>query len=278
MKPMSVGRKKEWFDDDAFWRVMYPYMFPQQRFAEAAAQVDKVLMLAKPVGKTVLDLGCGPGRWAIPLAKRGFHVTGVDRTKCLLGQARAKARTAGVRIEWVEQDMRDFVRPGAFDLAISMLTSFGYFDDKGEDLGVLKNIFTSLRPGGACLIDVAGKEMVARIYQPTTSSPMPGGGQLVQRHEVFDGWSRVRNEWILIRRGRTRTFKFHHTIYSGQELRDRLEQVGFTNVRLYGTLDGDDYGVNAQRLIVVGRRPGATKGSRVNAGALKRSAGTSPNA
>jgi SAM-dependent methyltransferase len=203
----------------------------------------------------VLDLGCGPGRWAIPLAKRGFRATGVDRTRCLLAQARAKARTAGARIEWIQLDMRDFVRPGAFDLAISMLTSFGYFDDKGEDLVVLRNIFTSLRPGGACLIDVAGKEILARIYQPTTSNPLQGGGQLVQRHEVFDGWSRVRNEWILIRHGRTRTFKFHHTIYSGQELRERLEQVGFKNVKLYGDLNGGAYGVNAQRLVVVGRKP-----------------------
>jgi hypothetical protein len=60
---------------------------------------------------------------------------------------------------------------------------------------------------------------------------------------------------VLIRQGRIKRFKFHHTTYSGQELRDRLEQVGFTNVRLCGSLEGDDYGAYAQGLIVVGCKP-----------------------
>lgn len=66
-------------------------------------------------------------------------------------------------------DMRDFVRADAFDLVLSMFTSFGYFDDKNEDLQVLRHISNSLRSGGVCLIEVMGKECLARIYQPTTS-------------------------------------------------------------------------------------------------------------
>ena len=252
---MKSSRNREWFDDDAFWRDLGPFMFTKQRWAEAARQVSKVLKLARPKGKAVLDLCCGPGRWAIPLAKRGFRVTGVDRTKCLLEQARARTRAARVQIEWVQQDMRDFLRPAAFDLVLSMLTSFGYFDRKDEDLAVLERMLTNLRPGGTCLIDLMGKEILARIAQPTTSDTLPDGARLVQRHEVFDDWTRVRNEWLLIRRGRVRTFRFHHTLYSGQELRDRLEQVGFIDLNLYGNLDGEPYGLNAQRLIAVARKP-----------------------
>lgn len=51
------------------------------------------------------------------------------------------------------------------------------------------------------------------------------------------------------------------TLYSGQELRDRLESVGFSDVKLYGNLSGGEYGLNAERLIAVGRKserdPGA---------------------
>jgi SAM-dependent methyltransferase len=216
--------------------------------------VSKALRLAKPKGKSVLDLCCGFGRWAIPLAERGFRVTGVDRTAHFLEQARTRARKARVRIEWVRQDMREFVRPGAFDLALSMFTSFGYFDDKQEDLRVLRNIFTSLRPGGVLLMEMAGKEILARIFQPTTSTSLPDGNLLVERHEVLDGWSRIRNEWTFIKGGKARTWRFHVTIFSGQELRDRLEQAGFTNVKLFGSFEGDDYGLNAQKLIAVGRR------------------------
>jgi len=38
---------------------------------------------------------------------------------------------------------------------------------------------------------------------------------------------------------------------------DRMAQAGFDRVKLYGSFDGDEYGFNAQRLIAVGRKPGA---------------------
>lgn len=52
----------------------------------------------------------------------------------------------------------------------------------------------------------------------------------------------------------SKVYKFHHTIYSGQELIDRMQQVGFADVELYGSLDGDEYGPNARRLIAVGHK------------------------
>jgi hypothetical protein len=136
-----------------------------------------------------------------------------------------------------------------------MFTSFGYFDDRQDDMTVLQNMFTSLQPGGACLIEVLGKERLAKILQPTISTVLPDGTLMVERHEIFDDWTRVRNEWLLIRGGRAKSFKFHHTIYSGQELRDRMERVGFVAVKLHGNLDGDAYGPNAERLVTIGHKP-----------------------
>ena len=252
---MARARKREWFDDDSFWRDFYPYMFPDERLSAGVEDVKGVLRLTRPKGKRVLDLCCGPGRCAIPLAKRRFLVTGVDRTRYLLDKAQARARKARVKVEWIKQDMRDFVRPDYFDLALNMFTSFGYFDDKQEDMVVLRNILANLRAGGSSLIDIIGKERLAKIFQSTTSRVLPDGTTLVQRHEVFDNWTRIRNEWTLVRRGRARSFRFHHTIYSGQELKDRLEQAGFASVKLYGNLNGDDYGPEAERLIAVARKP-----------------------
>jgi SAM-dependent methyltransferase len=252
---MSSRRKKEWFDNNAFWQELYPFMFPKQRFIDAPIEMKKVLSLAKPNGKAALDLCCGPGRCSLALAQAGFKVTGVDRTKFLLNKAQAKARKAEVKIEWIQMDMRDFVRPKAFSLVLSMFTSFGYFDNKREDLEVLENILTNLKPGGVFVIDVTGKETLAKAFQPTRSDILPDGTEFIQKSEIFDNWTRVRNEWILIRKGRAKSFKFHHTIYSGQELRDRMEQTGFTDVKLFGDLDGDKYGPNAQRLIVVAYKP-----------------------
>jgi SAM-dependent methyltransferase len=193
----TARRKKEWFDDDSFWSELYPFMFPEKRIADADQQIAQALALTKPVGKSVLDLCCGPGRCSIALAKKGFRVTGVDRTAYLLNKARAKARAARVKIEWVQKDMRDFVRPGSFALVLNMFTSFGYFDDRQEDMTVLQNMVTSLQPGGACLIELLGKERLARILQPTNSTALPDGTVMVERLRFLmigpafgtNGWS-----------------------------------------------------------------------------------------
>jgi len=247
-------RRKEWFDDDSFWSDLYPLMFPESRIAAAAGEMRDLLKLVKPRGKTVLDLCCGPGRCSVALSRRGCQVTGVDRTRFLLRKARARAKAARARVEWVTSDMRDFTRPETFDLALSMFTSFGYFDDKNDDRLVLRNVLASLRPGGAFVIETMGKERLAKIFLPTTSERLPGGAILIQRHEIIDSWTRIRNEWILIREGRAKTWRFHHTIYSGQELQDRMEAAGFADVRLYGSLTGEEYGPNSTRLVAVGRK------------------------
>ena len=66
----TARRKKEWFDDDSFWSELYPSMFPEKRIADADEQIAQALALTKPVGKSVLDLCCGPGRCSIALAKK----------------------------------------------------------------------------------------------------------------------------------------------------------------------------------------------------------------
>lgn len=245
---------REWFENEAFWREMYPYMFDEQRFAAADEQVRKILKLTGIRRGAVLDLCCGPGRHSVALAKRGFQVTGVDRTRFLLNKARRHAKSARAKVEFVHSDMREFVRPGAFRLAVNLFTSFGYFDNKDDDRWAVRNIFESLKAGGVCVIDVMGKERLAKGFQGTTSTRYPDGTLLIQLHEIFDDWTRIRNEWILLKGNRARRYKFHHTAYSGQELKDLLRRAGFAEVKLYGDLDGQPYGPDASRLVVVAHR------------------------
>ena len=238
-----------WFEDETFWEKLYPFLFPDERFEIAKEQVEKLLDLVAFEGSTVLDLACGPGRHSTALAKKGLQVTAVDLSPFLLEKARERAAAEKVEVEWVREDMREFARPGAFDLVINMFTAFGYFDDKEDDLKVLRNIYTSLRKGGTFVIDILGKEWLAEQFLPTTSEELDDGRILVQLHEMFDDWTRIRNRWIVIEDDKATTFRFHHTIYSGQELKDRLHQVGFGEVTLFGDLDGNEYGVDAMRLI-----------------------------
>src|SRR5438128_2049859 len=125
----------QWFENDAFWQTFYQWMYDERRFATAADEVGGVLTLSGIEKGTALDLCCGPGRHSLVLAQKGFEVTAVDRSPFLLGKARE--RTAGSRIEFIEADMREFVRAGAFDLILNLFTSFGYFENTDDDLKVL---------------------------------------------------------------------------------------------------------------------------------------------
>ena len=244
----------EWFDDETFWSRLYPSLFPEGKFDAAEDEVGGILNLSGIEEGDVLDLACGPGRHAVTLAKKGFRVTGVDLSPFLLEKARGLAQPESVGVEWVREDMRRFVRPEAFDMVINMFTAFGYFEDKGDDLTVLRNIHRSLREAGVLVMELMGKECLARGFLATISNDLDDGRLLVRRHEIDGDWTRVKNQWILVEDGAATTFRFETTVYSGQELRDRLLAAGFGDVRLFGGLDGSEYGLDARRLVAVARK------------------------
>jgi len=235
-----------WFENESFWKAFYPAMFGEQRFAQAAAEVEQVIALSRVASGAAVDLGCGPARHSALLAQRGFSVTAVDRSPFLLSKAREHA--AGLAVEFVESDMRAFVRPGAFDLAISLFTSFGYLDSPEDDLAVLRNVKASLKPEGVFIIDVVGSEPLAA--RPFDHWEQLANGDLVVSHaEVLPGWSRLRNHWLLVQGEKAQQFVFELNLYSGKELAEMLRQAGFSEVQIFGSLAGTRYDATATRLV-----------------------------
>jgi len=244
----------EWFENEDFWRDFYPFMFSAERFAAAPLEVTQILELAKPQGTTVLDLCCGPGRHSVEFARRGFQVTGVDRSPFLLGHAIDAGKQDNVAVEWVQQDMREFIRPSSFHLALSLFTSFGYFQTQAEEERVLGNIHSSLKPGGVLVLDVKGKEGLAHIWKDSIISECADGSCVIQRPRAYDDFSRLKNEWLLVKDGRCITHNFEHFIYSGRELKDLLLRCGFADVKLHGDLQGSAYELKSPRLVAVARK------------------------
>lgn len=249
------NRDTEWYADEEMWEATYPMMFPATRFAEAPRETHEILSLIGRTSGSVLDLACGPARISAVLVQRGFTVTGVDRSPFLLARARERAAELEVSLELVHSDMRDFQRPNSFDVALSLFTSFGYFRDDADNQRVLDNVFASLRPAGVFVMDMGGKEVLARIFRETSSEDIPGG-LMVQRRRAAESWTRMENEWILVQNGVQRTFHVDHWIYSAREISQMLERAGFDDVRVFGDYLGRPYGTEAKRLVVV-----ATKGA-----------------
>lgn len=240
-----------WYEDETFWDAASPFIFPPGTFVDEERTAARLLALTGVERGAVLDLCCGPGRHSIPLALRGLDVTGVDRSPALLRQAQELAEEKGVQIELVREDMRRFVRPAAFDLALNLGVSFGYFEDPAENLAVLANVQESLRPDCAFVLEVSGKEVEARRFHDTGSWSVPGHGTVVQRRRILDDWARMEVEWIFLADGATHLLKTCHWLYSGHELRSLLATAGFRHTILYGNFAGDPYGPEADTLIAV---------------------------
>ena len=231
-----------------------PFLFGEQRWQQTPQEVTEIVsLLGIAPGAAVLDLCCGPGRHSLELARRGFTVTGVDVTRAYLDEASERAEAEGLKVEFVEEDMRAFCRPESFDAAINVFTSFGYFEDIEDDRRVLANVYRSLKKGGLFLIDLMGKEVLARIFQERHWSEVDGA-LVLQEMRVCKDWSWMENRWIMIRDGEGQEYTISHRLYSAAELKSMLTGCGFDAVEAYGNLGGAPYDTAARRLVVVAHR------------------------
>ncbi|MGH8900382.1 MAG: class I SAM-dependent DNA methyltransferase [Egibacteraceae bacterium] len=102
---------------------------------------------------SVLDAGCGTGRVAIELARRGLDVVGVDLDPGMLAAARRKAP----HLEWVEADLATVRLGGRFE-AVVLAGNVMIFLAAGTEGAVVANLAEHLRPGGLL---VSGFQLVA---------------------------------------------------------------------------------------------------------------------
>jgi len=147
--------------------------------------------------------------------------------------------------------MRAFRRADAFDGAINCVTSFGYFEDQAEDLIVARNLHDALKAKARLVIEMMGKEVLARDWQERTWERMPDGAILLQERKLKSGWDWLESRWTMIgKKGRTE-LSFSTRPYSGAEIKGLLKQAGFREVELFGSLSGTPYDHRAVRLVAV---------------------------
>ncbi|AQT67993.1 Glycine/sarcosine N-methyltransferase [Anaerohalosphaera lusitana] len=242
---------KEWHEDDSFWETFQPVLFGEKVMSRSASEIDKITSLLDLNGSgQILDLCCGVGRHSLELARRGFSVTGVDRTEKYLDEARACAEDENLAVDFLNHDARTFAKPETYDIAMIMDRSFGYFDNAEDDRQVIENVHASLRPDGKFIIELTGKESFACFFQQRDWYEEDGAILLSERQAV-DDWSAMNCRWILLRNGYRCEKNFQIRLYSAYELTELLKSSGFKNVRTYADLDGKTYHPTAKRLIAV---------------------------
>lgn len=163
--------------------------YTAQRTAAEVEYLAAVLDRYAP-GPRVLDLGCGTGRHAVALARRGYQVTGLDVSALALARAGAAARAAGVPLTLARVDLLSPAPwpASAVDAAICV-QAFGWGTD-AEQVRLLRRVRAALRPGGVLLLDHSNLLAIARMYRSEDRAVIGGTSfHFVRRYDPVSGRS-----------------------------------------------------------------------------------------
>ena len=130
---------------------------------------------------TILDLGCGTGNHTMPLAHRGYKVTGVDRSSDMVKCAEAKVQAQLAELkkapQFIKGDVRCLELDQSFDAVIMMFAVLGYQLTNPDLISTLGTVRKHLKPGGLFIFDV--------WYGPAVLAIRPG--DKIQEISTTDG-------------------------------------------------------------------------------------------
>ena len=257
-RPPEVDRPAEppWWE--AFFEETFLHLWPSSSTPdhEPAEVAGLVSLLELPPEGRILDLACGYGRIAVPLARRGFQVTGLDSSEPLLAVGRERAAQAGVPVEWRHADMRDIPSewPGRFDAVISVWNSFGYFSDDHENQRVLASAAQALKPGGRLLIDVSNRDRVVTTYRARDWDERDGLVLLQERSfDPVRGLNRTNLTWH--EDGQRRQMSFAVRLYTPTELTRLVAAAGLRPIAYYGDWTGAELTRESRHIILIAEKP-----------------------
>lgn len=134
----------------------YDLFYQDKDYRGEARYVDQLIKSLRPGAATLLELGCGTGGHAFPLAGLGYDVTGVDLSVVSLEKAQAKLESnpeGSETVRFHHGDIRDIQLPGSYDAAVALFHVLSY-QTTSEDLRMtLATVREHLEPGSVFLFD-----------------------------------------------------------------------------------------------------------------------------
>ena len=256
MNEAAAARKKarpwweELFNDD-FIRTMAKITDAQ--IAREADFIEDSLGVAKAA--MVLDLGCGTGRHAIELTRRGYQVAGFDLSLAMLARAADEAQERNQKLNFLQGDMREMTFEDTFDGVYCWNTSFGFFEEE-KNAHVVHLVHRSLRKGGQFLLDVVNRDYMMR-EQPSLAW-FEGDGCICMDEMSID-WitSRMRvKRTMMMDDGRSKEIEYSIRVYSLHELGKILHDQGFRVAEVSGRVGspGVFFGAESPRTLILAEK------------------------
>ena len=185
----------------------------------------------------ILDVGCGTGRHAIELSKRGYDVTGIDLSESQLKRAREKASEQKLDIDFQLQDARELEFSREFDLVI-MICEGGFSLMETDDMNyqILQSISRTLKPHGK-LIFTTLNALFPLSHSAKDLSPLETkDGNATYENHSFDlitlrdhNTTRIVDDY-----GNEITLESNERYYMPSEITWLLKSLGFSTIEVFG--------------------------------------------
>lgn len=229
---------KHWFDD-WFNSPEYLEVYKHRNEIDAEKHVNFILskLILEP-NSNILDMACGAGRHSIIFAKKGFNVTGIDLSENLLSEAIKIALKEKLDIKFIKSDIRKFNSENKFNLILNLFTSFGYFNEDEDNFLVFTKAFELLKTSGFFVLDYFNKDYMLRNLIPLTEE-FKNGKKIIQKRFVRKG--RIEKTIQIIYKGLTKEYSESVKLYSADQLKNKLLEIGFEIVNLFGDFDGSEF-------------------------------------
>ena len=235
---------------------------------------------ARDADGPILELGCGTGRVALPIAEAGIDIVGLDSSAAMLDVARSKARrlasgsrrsraSRGGSLTLVEADMRDFSMDTRFALVIIPFRGFLSLLTVEDQTNALQNIKRHLAPGGKLVFNIFVPDLdrltqdgdVPYHYRDVTD-PDTGARLVLWNQSSYDNHNQVIDTRMIVEeldgegavaRRLYRDFRLRYV--HRWEMHHLLELCGFEVLDLYGDFDRSPFDETSAEMVWVAGRP-----------------------
>lgn len=235
---------QNWFNTP-YYHILYKNRDDQ----EAHKFIDNLTELFKiNTTHSVLDVGCGKGRFAKYLSLVGCQVVGLDISSENIDLA---SQYSADNLKFVQGDMRAMEFDSKFDFVLNMFTSFGYFENEIENSQAINSMASALKPGGYLILDF--------FNTPKVLSFLP-----VSDHKIVDGIDfnirKFREDNYIVKditfTHNGEEFQFQERVQALDipDFRMYFKMAGLHDIHIWGDYDFNPWNIESERIIFSARK------------------------
>lgn len=234
---------------------IYDQFMENVQYQDWADFVEEVLNSNEIKGDKILELACGTGNVTGLLRKKGYDMTGIDISEDMLTIAQEKSYENNLKIKYLKQDMRTLnLNKSKYDAVVSFCDGINYIIEE-EDLGaVFENVYKHLNDEGIFIFDISTEYKLKNTLGQNTFAETSEDSAYIWEN-YYDERTRILefdlNIFIEEDEMYTRHFESHRQkAHRSDELCSKLEEIGFKNIKVYGSIDFSPEKEDSERIYI----------------------------